>query len=277
MSTKLVIIAGPSTGEAQTFTIDNFAEGDNAAFNQSKYFGSIIIALVNLQPVIVPNIEQYMSKRGALTLVETVGNTLRRMNIKFDIELILGSNQGINTKIITALNSFIKKSDLFSYIVRDDCATNCDWPTTPIDTDCLTCATTSGLDVRFTIDNVEYKRHITYQYGTPISTMPVIPIPPSPLPGDLVSVELDGKPAGFIIDLPTISEPGANPQHITVDTKIKAKLSGPVLQKLHDGIDSYGLREIDPESKLNPAVSVKRTGVQIPITIIGPYAYAITH
>lgn len=276
MSTKLVIVVGPTdVCSANVLTIHNFAEGDNTAFNQSKYFGSIVLALVRQEQVIVPDVEKYMSKRGALTLIETVGYALKKMNINFNVEVILSSNKGINTKIIDSLNAFAKKSNLFSYIVCNDYAI--DWSTEPINAKKLTCVTTSGWDVQFTINGVNYKRHITFQYGAAISEMPVLPSHHSPLLGDLVSIELDGNAAGFIIDLPTISAPGVNPQHITVDTKIKAKLSGSVLQKLHNGVDSYRLQEIDSESKLNPMVLAKRTGISIPVTIIGAYAYAITY
>lgn len=278
-NTKLVIVTGPvdiDLSSVQVLPIDNFIEGNNPSFNQSKYFGSIILALINLQPIVIPNIEKYMSKRGNLTLVETVGHTLKRMKINLHVELLCKADDATNKKIVAALDSYAAKTNGFSYNVRD--TYEIDWFTTAIDKDCLTCATTSGLDVSFTINGAHYKRHITYQYGLSISKLlsePELPLP-CDLVGDLITINSDGKPAGYIIDLPTISEFDA-PLHITVDTKIKAKLSGPILTMLHNGTNACALQSIDPESKTNPTITIEATDTKIPITVIGRYAYAVTY
>lgn len=278
-NTKLVIVTGPvdiNLPLVQVLPIDNFIEGNILSFNQSKYFGSIILALINLQPIVIPNIEKYMTKFGSLRLVETVGNTLKRMKINLHVEILCRTDDTTNKNIIAALDSYAAKTNEFSYNVRD--TYEIDWFTTAIDKDCLTCATTSGLDVAFTINGVNYKRHITYQYGLSISKLlcePELALPLD-LVGDLVSISCDGKPAGFIIDLPTISE-ADTPLHITVDTKIKAKLSGPILTMLHNGTNSCELQSIDPGSKTNPIITIEATGAKIPITVIGRYAYAVTY
>jgi hypothetical protein len=278
-NTKLVIVTGPvdiDLPSVQVLPIDNFIEGNNLSFNQSKYFGSIILALINLQPIVIPNVEKYMSKRGNLTLVETVGHTLKRMKINLHVEILCKADDAINKKVIAALDSYAAKTNEFSYSVCD--TYEIDWFATQINKDCLTCATTSGLDVTFTINGAHYKRHITYQYGAAISKLlgePELPLP-SDLVGDLVSISSDGKFAGYIIDLPTISEADV-PLHITVDTKIKAKLSGPLLTMLHNGTNSCELQSIDLESKTNSIITIEATGTKIPITVIGRYAYAVTY
>jgi len=274
---KLILIPGNLPDEYVDFfnkfpiyyiarpTLEN---ANGSALNESKFMGTICLKLIQGFIVIVPGAENYLSKKGKLSLHY---NTVSRIGKYYSVEFYLLNN------LVAGFMQYISQSKIQTIVFEElepiENFVQSDVP----DEIRFTC----GLNTTHTQHDNIINGHITRGYGITFNdTVQLMevdnPIFGKMFKGSVIELELvdekgNKKYGGSVIWVPELG----HTSHITVNTLIKAALSKQIVEKYNEGSYSFGLKEIDNTSKQNTIINISKVA-ETEVVVNSWYAYVIS-
>ena len=245
-------------------------------FNGSKYDGTVCLKVAEGHTVVLPNAEDFITKKGNLQLAYNLTSRIpstKNENYQF---ILVSENPHYEPKV--------KESSLETWVrVHGKIMTVKDFTAYEVPKTTLTkpydLKVTSGLLTLHKQDGNDVIGHTTRNFNVALSDSTSAHENNAmyigqKYPGQIIKLTLDDgkseKDGGHIIMVKDLGEVA----HITVRTGIRAALSGPVLEKYNAGTYEFQLQEIDPGNKQNPKVKVSKVG-DTEVTITGWYTYAL--
>lgn len=241
--------------EATTMHIADFSENANGdQFNQAKFFGSVAHNLIIGKTIVVTGIEQFISKKGIFLLPREIINRLPNIKVKFilvgESEKLSGWIQRFSVECVTP-ETFQPEKNV------------------PLDVEVkYTCGLTASFD--------NYKGHITLGYNLTYEEVQEVKETnehhiDQQYNGVLIRLNVDSKAGGFIMSVPEIGPTS----HITVNTTIRAALSGPIVEKYNSEVFSFSILDIDSTSKRDVPLTIAKEK-ETEVTITGFYQYVLS-
>lgn len=282
----IILTAGQLTAELKTVCdkkqlycavkSSTYESASEASFNESKFVGTVCLKVSEGQTVVLPNAEDFMTKKGTLQL-------------QYNLTTRIPSSKNENYKFILVIDdtNFDSKSKEFQLV--EWCKKNGTIMTLQEFSDYEIPKTvlpkphdvkvTTGLLTNHQQFGQAITGHRTLTYNVTVSdgqtscennAMHINKI----YQGQIIKLTIDDgktgeKDCGHIVMIPDLG-PTA---HITVKTSIKSSVSGPVLEKYNSGVYEFNLQDVDPASKQNPKIKVSNVDSTL-VMITGTYTYA---
>lgn len=277
----------PDDSRYTVFDYRRFEESaNNKAFNESKFIGSIALALVTGKVVAVPAAQNWLTKKGELLFLNGVKYRIpgsKRGDYLFT--LVINDVEEVKPKSNEdRLVQWVKKN---GRIVGKDEFVGLEFNSRPLD-DLTKIKITCGLTARFTdLEGAVVTGHMTRCYGVTVQLSKeeqglCQEYIGKNFKGELMRLiinksegekQVEDTVGGHIVHIPTIPS-DKNPTHITVKTDVKSALSGPIIIKYNNGDTRFRIRDIEPTSKQDHLLKVDTVG-DVDVQVTGWYCYAV--
>ena len=287
MKTNIILIQNELTEKLSKTLNDNKIEihdirfiqedASDRLFNESKFFGMICLSIASGKNVAVVNAQEFMTKKGTLSLANCLTNRIKDANFEdFIFMTIRKLDYKPDNKKKTNINLLFEWTNKSGKIMSEEEFDKYEFTNyTPQKynnfkvTNGLTCIVsnekenmkisghkTCGYNMSLEESNkllFEYKQHIGQKYE-----------------GKNITLTVDGKASGSIIMIPKLGETA----HVTINTSIKSSLSGKVIEMFNKNTLEFKLQDIEPTAKLNRDIKIKHENDCL-VEITGWYNYII--
>jgi hypothetical protein len=249
-----------------------FETANGIPLNDSKYNGTICLNIAQGYIVAIPNAKKLMTKKGTMSLMHTLVSRIPETAPENYHFILVSTHDDIPAQI--ERNPLFDWANKRGQIVTLDQFKDLEIVTRDpfLDKIKITC----GLSTSFLQDNKEMTGHVTRDYGLLFNDSILLQennqrFINKTYNGEVIQLILDDtKKSGYVVYVPDLGSTA----HITVNTLIKAALSGPIVQKYKDNIMEFPLQSIDLTAKQNPIIKISHLNT-VNVTISGWYVYAI--
>lgn len=234
----------------------HYENANSEAFNQSKFAGRVCMALAQGRHVFLDDALQFRTKKGGCSLEYHVTKRLPGHPVQFVVVAEEDNTSFPGKRVV--------RMDEVQALTRE--------LGPPFVSVCVTC----GLEASFTMDEQDFRGHITRGYGVTRETARELHAEdvPHKTEGDVFALRANDKPAGHIVSIPSLDSPRFRFSHITVNTAIKAALSAAVLEQHYNGVQRFSLKDIDRSAKQDVVLEVEKCG-RVQVHVWPWYCYAI--
>ena len=251
-----------------------YESANGAPFNDSKFKGTICQEMLNGKNVVIPNAEEYVTKKGDLIFENTFTSRITGSK-KENYNFVLVGEFDQNNKLFNSIKKQADKSGnarimSFDEFIKSDISAN-----NFASFDRSKVRVTCGLLTKHTFNDTEIMGHSTRDFNITLDDASQLEKNDSHLirkifNGEIVGLDVNSKPGGSIVRISELGETA----HVTVNTTIKAALSRQVLEKYNSNTLTFNLQEIDTTSKQNPVINIQKL-CNTTVEITGWYCYVI--
>lgn len=251
----------PESFQLITRNIVGVESASDAAFNDSKFFGTIAYYLALGKHVLLDDAASVLAKKGGFSFSFHLAK--RVPTVKYRV--IVVDYDGNDPKVLSFEQC--RQSDL-----------NVDEERGPSHASDL--VLTFGYNASFHFEKEE-TGHVTRNFGVSYdlfldwlerdddgSRKGKI------FQGEILKFTVDGKKVGHVVSIHEMDTKSRKNSHITVRSPIKAVLSGAIVGKFEEKIFEFHLKDIDPNSKTDSLIKVESVGFT-EVQINEPYVYAV--
>lgn len=268
MTCLIVLCIGNPTLSIKTMYRNSYVEDNNEGYNDSKFYGSVCHEFLTNPAIAFPNADTLLTKKGALTFPYHMSTKLP--NIVFKYVLVCDKKKGDlkkNSSEEKLYNLCVSKGyNIISSSLCDDFILS-----NSIKSESGNYLYTCGLNACF--NNKKY--HCTRGYGITLQEQNELEktniiYQNKEYNGIVLNLTINNKPGGKVVYIPELG----STSHLTVNTTIKAMLSGPLIQKFLDNVTTLNLKDIDTTAKVDMPIIIEKEG-DTKVLIVDWYQYII--
>lgn len=256
-----------------------YVENANSdAYCDSKFFGSVCDEFMSNGVLIFPNAQSYLTKKGGIPFGFHFSTKLPNCIIKF----ILVSNESKQSlkkgspseklyNLAISSGYQVLSSEEFIALYETD------YYKEFVPAICSEAKFTCGLNAVYDDKNLDKVicAHSTRGYGLNFDTVMTLKQDNENhfgqvYEGIVIDLLINNKSGGQVVYIPALS----GTSHLTINTTIKAVLSGPIVQKFIDSEFEFNLQSIDPTAKVDSPIVIS-TKSTVQVVIIDWYQYLI--
>lgn len=245
------------------------------AYNDSKFYGSICHECQSNPIIIIPNVLTLLTKKGSLPFNFHFSNRLPSISFQYMLvcdkkkaDFKKNSNEEKLYNLSISSGYKIVSSEEFKEMYEELKKVH-----TPFSAPVA--KYTCGLNAHYDNNNQLITGHCTRGYGINSDTCKTLETENSIhyekiYNGLTLDLTISNKPGGKVIYIPELG----GTSHLTINTPIKAALSGPIVQKYLDNVFEFALKDIDSVAKVDQQIIVTK-GTEVQVTIKDWYQYII--